>query len=85
MHRNAFALSDELAVRIEDSGGKIAAGVKDLRHRRAQHDLGHFQGDRAEAMLHYSERYGISVLETRCASRILCEHVEFHVQLNTTI
>src|SRR5207244_12050640 len=46
MHGNAFALGDELAVRVEDSGGKIAAGVEDLRHRCAQHDLGHLQGDR---------------------------------------
>src|SRR5215510_6059069 len=85
MHRNAFALSDELSVRIEDSGGKIAAGVEDLRHRGTQHDLSHFQGDGAEAMLHHGERDGIRLLEACRVGLLLGEHVERHVQLNAAV
>jgi hypothetical protein len=85
MHGNAFTLGDELAVRVQDSGGKIAAGVEDLRHRRAQHDLSHFQGDGAETMLHHGEGDGIRLFETCRVGLILGEHVECHVQLNAAV
>ena len=51
MHRDAFALGHQLAVAIEDSGGKIPAGVEYLGHGRAQHRLGHLLSDGLQPVL----------------------------------
>ena len=85
VHGNAFALGHQLAVSVENGGGKVPTRVEDLRHRGAQHDLSHFQRDGAKAMLHHGERDGVRLCESHAGHAILGEHVEPHLQLNAAV
>jgi hypothetical protein len=51
MHRNMVGLRDQPRLRIADRQREIAAGVEDLRIRRAQHRFTHLGDDGAETML----------------------------------
>ena len=66
MHRDALSLGHQLAIGVQDAGGKIAARVKYLGHGGPQHHLGHLQGDGFQTVLHHGQ--GHRVWAVRCGS-----------------
>ena len=67
MHGDPLALRHELSRRVQDRGREVPAGVQDLRHGGADHDVRHLAGDRFQAVAH--DRMGNRVRRVRCCAR----------------
>ena len=63
VYRNPLALRHQLAVAVQYRGGKIPAGVENLRHGGAQHRLGHLLRDGLQPVLHHGKGDGVVIRE----------------------